>query len=154
MTAAPKHIELIARALIVRDRRVLTCREIGQHHCSLPGGHIDPGEAAATALSRELAEEAGLGDAHVGACLLVQEHRFDQRGKPKHELNMVFHVEPPERLGPGCPPIAALEPKLSFAWVAISDLGDANLLPAEYAGWLASGVDLDKTCWQSSPAPR
>lgn len=151
MAEAPTHIELIARALILRDHHVLTCKELGQAHCSLPGGHIDPGESAAVALSRELAEEAGLGDAKVRGCVLVQEHRFSQRGKAKHEINFVFHVELPARLGLGCPPIAALEPKLRFAWVSIGDLTAANLLPVQLSPWVAAGVDLDKTCWLSSP---
>jgi ADP-ribose pyrophosphatase YjhB (NUDIX family) len=56
------------RILLVRfvfpDRSVWAC----------PGGGIEPGESDEHALRRELAEETGLEDPRIGACVWVREH--------------------------------------------------------------------------------
>ena len=144
----PDRIEIIARGLMVSGGAVLLCRDRKHGHAYLPGGHVEPGELAAAALARELQEEAGLGDVTIGRCLRVEEQRFMQRGTPRHELSIVFHVELPDRLSGVQPPIAALEPQLAFEWAPINQLDDACLLPASIAQWIRRGVDLDKTCWQ------
>ena len=43
-------IDLIARAVIVRDARLLVAHSVGAGNKFLPGGHIESGEFAADAL--------------------------------------------------------------------------------------------------------
>jgi hypothetical protein len=79
-------------------------------------------------------EESGVA-VRVGGLALTSEHGFVQSGRPRHEIDRVFHVEHP--------PAAAvsrawpsLEPEIAFDWVALSDLGGADLHPASISDWL------------------
>jgi 8-oxo-dGTP diphosphatase len=150
MFSPPKGIDVLARARIERQNNILVCRNLKHGHCYLPGGHVDPGEAASAALLRELDEEAGLGDATIGECLLVDEHRFVQRGTPKHELSIVFHVELPARLAGGPVPIESLEPGIGFEWWGLDSLSEARLLPESLVPWLQGREEMDKACWRGS----
>ncbi len=133
--ARPTEIEVIARAVLWSGDHLLLCESVPHGYRYLPGGHIEPGEAAAEGLRRELEEEAGLGDAIVGRCLLVAEQRFVQRGRARHELLLVFHVEHPRLTGAATPPpIDALEPGIAYGWVARAGLPAAPGLPAGRRG--------------------
>lgn len=52
-------IEVIARALILRDDEILLAHAKGENNTFLPGGHVEFGEYTTTALKRELEEELG-----------------------------------------------------------------------------------------------
>lgn len=120
----PKKIELIARALVVRDGTVLLCRNLEGGHCYLPGGHIEPGETARDALARELDEEAGV-SVQVDGLLIVHEHRFEQGGCARHEINMVFHVELSDAQGV----ITSREADISFEWASPTMLAGVRFVP-------------------------
>gem|GEM_PF-6887474 len=61
-----KHIEVIARGLIIANNALLLCRNVAGGYWYLPGGHVEPGESAAEALSRELVEGRTSGAASNG----------------------------------------------------------------------------------------
>jgi 8-oxo-dGTP diphosphatase len=134
-------IELIARGLAVSGGRVLACGPTAWGYCYLPGGHVEFAEAADVALAREFMEETGL-EVRVGALIAAQEQVFRQKGRLRHELNLVFHVEPMVGGWPG--EIASREPGLAFRWLRPSEAGGENLLPAGMVGavreWVASGT--------------
>jgi len=135
-------IEIIARALIRTGNSVLLCRNVRKGYRFLPGGHVELGESAAAAVARELHEEAGL-EVRVGDLLLVSEALFEQGGKSRHEINLVFHVELPHQslLAYPTPPISR-EPKIAFDWVPEPELGTANFLPASVRDWVRSRLAL------------
>ncbi len=126
------HIETIARGVAVSDHSVLLCHDLRGGYAYLPGGHVEFGESAEDALAREFLEECGEPVA-VGSLITTFENRFIQRGKPRHELNLMFHVEHasawPRR-------VESLESDIAFAWIAISALREANLRPNSIMGWL------------------
>ncbi len=134
-------IEVIARGLLIEEGRVLVCRNLRHGYCFLPGGHVEYGEPARTALKREFAEECGV-EIEVGACLLVEEHLFGPRAKDHHELNLVFHVERSSR---GV--ITSREGKIGFEWIAFTDLGGIKFLPHQVREWIC------RTPAQRSPSP-
>lgn len=137
---APKRIEILARGLWRHGSTVLVCRNVQQGYCYLPGGHVEPGEPAVEALAREFLEEAGL-TVRVGVLCLVSEQRFVQNGKPRHELNLVFHVEQAavvssQVTAAATPPplITSLEPEITFEWLDSSMLGASGFLPSNLSG--------------------
>ncbi len=148
-------IEVIARGVLVRDGKVLLCRSVEHGYSYLPGGHVEFGEAAATAVQRELIEEAGL-RVEVGELALVTEAVFEMRGKRHHEINLVFHVEPSLGGGGGGaagvqwegkrddgggtppPPVQSLEPAIAFDWVDLAAMPDTDVRPPAVRAWLAT----------------
>ncbi|MDX2016183.1 MAG: NUDIX domain-containing protein [Planctomycetota bacterium] len=81
--------EVIVRGLAVENGHVLLCRHVGKGYRYLPGGHVEFPEPARDALAREMDEEAGA-DIAAGDLLLTHEHVFRQKGKLRHEVNLVF----------------------------------------------------------------
>jgi ADP-ribose pyrophosphatase YjhB (NUDIX family) len=157
--AEPNHIEIIARGLIQDREWVLLCRDTANGYYYLPGGHVEAGEKAAAALQRELVEEAEL-HLEAGECMLICECCFEQDGKPRHEINLVFHVEPPRcsqgeqgnqdggeslknKGEPRVPEeIASCEEGIAFEWVELATLCDLDLRPTVIRAWVVSGGDL------------
>ncbi len=121
-------IETIVRGVLVRDGKLLVCQPKKGGRCYLPGGHIEFGESARTALVREIQEEMGC-EATAGKCLAVSENSFLQ-GSEKHcEINLYFALEMP--LSTAEDPLAK-EDWIAFRWVDFTApaLQEANLLPA------------------------
>ncbi|MEZ6235459.1 MAG: NUDIX domain-containing protein [Phycisphaerales bacterium] len=126
-----QHIEVIARALIEHQGRVLLCRSVEHGYAYLPGGHVEFGESASQAVVRELEEEAGV-PVQVAELALFHECRFIQRGKPRHELTILFHV----KLDDSSTSVQSREPHIAFDWVALSDLHAVDVRPAGIIEWL------------------
>ncbi len=138
----PRHIELIARALIVHHSRVLMCRNTDHNYLYLPGGHVEFAEPAAHALKRELMEELNL-PSTIGDLVLISEHSFTAK-HPHHEINLVFHVEhlgdadPARAAEP--PTVASTEPGIEFDWIDLAAVQDHDIRPPEILAWLAAGA--------------
>lgn len=122
-------IEILARGLVTRQGLVLLCQNREHGYCYLPGGHVEFGEPAARAVERELLEEAGA-QVRAGGLLLVEELHFEQRGKPRHELTLVFHVEH------ALDQVVSREPDIGFLWASEGDLGRLDVRPASMMPWL------------------
>lgn len=120
-------IETIARGVCVRDGKVLLCRAKGADTTYLPGGHIEFGETARTALVREVREELGVAST-AGEFLGVIENSFDQHGRRHAEINLVYRLKIDENS-----PVESREDWISFEWCDLTALSTANLLPKEMA---------------------
>jgi 8-oxo-dGTP diphosphatase len=122
----PQTIEIIARGVLFGTRGVLLCRQVGADSTFLPGGHVEYGEAAPSALVRELKEELGM-KVEVAQFFGVVENAYIDKGTLHHEVNLVFEMSGPavERRAK----FTALEPHIEFLWQPINMLADANLLP-------------------------
>lgn len=142
-------IEVIARGVLFHEEHVLLCRSVKNGYFYLPGGHVEFGESAESALRREFLEETGL-NVTVRACVLLHEHIFRQGSRLRHEYNVVFHVEQ-DMPSPG--KVKSLEPKIAFDWIRASDVHSVDLRPAEYAEWLTSLIrgSPTTTSWRSTP---
>lgn len=143
------HIEFIARGVLLNEGRILVCTNLTRGYHYLPGGHVEFGESAAQALARELIEETGL-RLKPDRLLLVAEERFHNGARPRHEVNLVFHVEHPGQ----APQVTSLEPAIGFNWLSAEQLQSADFRPASIKRWLlAWGLKTPPvgTDWLSSP---
>ncbi len=143
--AASHGIEFIARGLWLHGSRVLLCRNLDKGYLYLPGGHVEFGESAAGALEREFLEECGV-RVTAGPLALVTEAVFDTRKRRHHELNLVFHVEPPaagrkrEGASDEPPAVRSLEAGIGFEWVDLAAAVDLDIRPLAVKAWLAAGL--------------
>ena len=132
-------IHLIARAFLVEGEKVVLCRVKGKDWFFLPGGHIENGEPAATALLRELNEEIGPNDYYISSFIGICENIFSLNEKTlQHEVNMIFKVD----LGVDFK-IAGCEEDIEFISVERKDLGNLKILPGPIKEgmleWLETG---------------
>ena len=115
-------IELIARALIQRDDKILLAHQIGEPNTFLPGGHVDYGEYTDTALRRELKEELGV-DAEISDFMGTLEYMFtEENEKHHHEINFIYKATINE-------PAQSQESHLEFQWCPVDELTEKMLLP-------------------------
>jgi 8-oxo-dGTP pyrophosphatase MutT (NUDIX family) len=132
-------IHLIARAFLVEGENVVLCRVKGKDWFFLPGGHIENGESAATALLRELNEEIGPNNYGVPSFIGACENVFSLGEKTlQHEINMIFKVDLSADFK-----IADLEDDIEFITVKKEGLGKLKILPAPIKEgtleWLETG---------------
>jgi len=84
--------EIIVRALIQYNGKILVCRNKEKNYYFLPGGHIDFGESAESALSRELKEELDV-SLKKYSFIGVVENVYSEDNQKHHEINLVFEVK-------------------------------------------------------------
>lgn len=86
-------VEICARAVIRNRGKILVCWHKLKKYYFFPGGHVDFGEAAESALMRELKEELDIRVKKVSFIGIVENIYKDKDDKEKHhEINLVFEV--------------------------------------------------------------
>lgn len=140
MNQRDANIEVMARGVCVRDRRLLVCHTRGADNTYLPGGHVEFREPAAVALVREIREELGVA-CRVRGFLGAIEHVYRQKGRTHCEINLVFAVD--LVLNPDTPPVSC-EDHLDFRWIPMRQLRSSDLEPAplrdRLGQWIRQGV--------------
>lgn len=116
------NFELLVRALIIQDRKILVCKNIAKEYYFLPGGHIEFGESMKKALARELYEEIGAAVINLNFIGGV-ENIFLQDEKQKHEMSFLFHTDI------NLTEVESKESHISFLWMSIEEFGEAQILP-------------------------
>jgi ADP-ribose pyrophosphatase YjhB (NUDIX family) len=139
-TSGDRAFNMRAVAVILHDGRALIHHAAHEDFWTLPGGRVEMGEPAATALAREMNEELGV-EVEVGRLIWLVENFFEYAGKRWHEIAFYFEVTLP----PGCPLYEAAEPfsrveeyyldepgglELIFQWHPVADLENVYLLPS------------------------
>lgn len=115
-------MEIIVRALIVRDRKILVCQTEGREYFFLPGGHVEFNETMRQALRRELYEEMGaiLKDIQfIGGI----ENLFDQDGRRHHEISFVFMADIDIQN------VVSKESHVSFYWFPMDKFIESRIVP-------------------------
>lgn len=114
--------ELIVRALIVHDKKILVCQTNDRNYYFLPGGHVEFGENLRTALKRELMEEMGAvvtGAKFIGGI----ENLFLQDGSQRHEVSFVFHTDINNY------EVESNESHVKFYWLSMDQFIEENIVP-------------------------
>ena len=110
----------IARAVIVKQNKILIAKMKGAHSF-LPGGGVEPGEGAKSALQRELQEELGIESCSVGRFLGAMEVFIEEVPNEAylHEVCHLFEVCV-DSLNPTSNPVST-ESHLEFYWMEFNE---------------------------------
>jgi ADP-ribose pyrophosphatase YjhB (NUDIX family) len=139
--AGSHRFHLRAVAIVVRGDDVLLHRAEGDDFWALPGGRVESGEEASTAVVRELHEELGL-VVQPGPLVLLVENFFVYGGLKHHEVGLYFTAEaqPGSRVLTEPGPYRGVEGarELVFDWFPRSALGDVDLRPSFLVQTLAA----------------
>ena len=93
MSKYKNKIEILVRAIIQNNGKVLVCRKIGKRYYFFPGGHVEFGESAKKALAREIKEELSI-NIKKSSFIGGSEHLFTEDKIEHHEINLFFQVLP------------------------------------------------------------
>lgn len=137
----------VARALIMDNNQILIARMKGAHSF-LPGGGIELGEGAQTALKREIEEELGVTSCEIVRFLGVIE--FGIKEKDYCEINHLFEVRSPELTSAITP--TSLESHLEFYWLEPTEdnLKRHNVLPYLVQEMIPKVLNENKPMWVSN----
>ncbi len=116
------NFELIVRALIIKNKRILVCKTEGRGYFFLPGGHIEFSETMHNALHRELWEELGVRLTAV-QFLGGVENLFEQDGVKKHEVSFLFHADI------DTDDVVSKEAHIMFFWMSEEEFIKQNIAP-------------------------
>ena len=118
-------IEIISRAFIIREGKLLLCKALNGGHYYLPGGHVEFGENAESSLQREMIEECNQSITNI-KFIGVFENKW---GEPAHhEYNMLYTAE----LSPESIEVVSKEDHIAFEWVSFEKLGEVTFYPKEF----------------------
>ncbi|MBU1130864.1 NUDIX domain-containing protein [Patescibacteria group bacterium] len=122
----PNHIEIILRAIIIDDDKILVCKSNDHPPIYyLPGGHLEMGEGIKQALKREIREELG---AEINNLKFLEffENSFTHNNVYHHEINFLYQVDLKTKKPKS---IKCQEGHISIIWLEISELPTFKLLP-------------------------
>lgn len=137
-THATNHVEkginIIARAIIIHENHVLFTtvtdenKEFAKNLYFLPGGHVDYEESTIDAIYREIYEEMNL---NVNKCTFAGalECTWDRKGKPYHEINIVYLVDI-DGLSLKNPPKPMDHGFHKFVWMPLEKVRNITILPS------------------------
>ncbi len=138
-------IRTAARALIVRDERVLLtrCLREAQEFYLLPGGGQRPGESLRQTVARECREEIGT-DVEVGALRFVRdyippEEGFSYLSEAPHQVEHIFEC----RVSADYRPSEGVEPdssQVGVEWLPLEAMTRIRVYP----GWLPEALQADR----------
>ena len=115
------------------DLGLLLHRAEGDSFWALPGGRVDIGEEASTAVVREIHEELGE-TVQCGRLVWIVENFFVLGAEPHHEVGMYFEVSvrPDSKLLTRCGPFRGREAErsLEFAWFLPQDIIQLDIRPS------------------------
>ena len=133
-------IHTVVRSVIAINNQILLAHCKGASNTFLPGGHVKYGEAATSALQRELAEECQM-RLNIIRFLGIVEHVYGEAGRLEHEINLCFLGELPELKD--VEPIKSKEKHLEFFWVSTNKLSEYNLRPYPFQSLIPKILDRD-----------
>jgi len=136
------NFELVARAIIIKDGKILLCKPVGESWYFFPGGHVEFGEKTEDALARELKEELGVVPEEMSFIGLI-ENRFERDSVKHHEIDVVFKVDI------GDQEISELEDDIEFEWFAPESFEKIELFPIALKHAIREWIEDGKIFWGS-----
>jgi len=137
-----KEVEVLVRGIIQYRGKILVCKKLGKYYYFFPGGHIEFGENAGQALTREIKEELDLPIKKI-EFIGGSEHLFTEDGKRYHEINLAFSVLA-KRIS-----TKSKENHLSFFLMDKKQLARENVLPQSLKKAVLKWLKDKKPFWVS-----
>lgn len=125
MKGKHKTMRINLRCLIIRENKLIVCKNIKDGFYFLPGGGLEEGETINQCIVRELKEEL---DINPNEILIdkntdIIEHIFESNGTKYHEINLIKNVYINVEYIKSC------EDHIAFEEINLEKLKDYNLLP-------------------------
>jgi len=117
-------IEIIVRAVIINNGKILLCKQKMENCYFLPGGHVKFGESLKKALMREIKEELNM-PLKDYEFLGNVENWYGTKKHKRHEINFVYKVS----LKNGT--IKTTENHIEFYWKIFLELNRVKFLPIQ-----------------------
>jgi ADP-ribose pyrophosphatase YjhB (NUDIX family) len=136
------NIEIITRAVILDRSKILLCKKKGNDYYFLPGGHVEFGETAEQALTRELKEELDIETNKIEYIGTI-ENMFSEDGKKYHELALIFFVQPKSLLS------ISKEDHIDFSWINMNKLAGEHVKPVALKNAVLKWLKDKKLFWGS-----
>ncbi len=114
-------MENLARAVIIKDGKILLCKLKDTNFYFLPGGHLDEGEPADVALTREIQEELSVPITDLVPIGTVENFYTDARG-PIEEVNNIFTGNLTGEMNPQ-------DTYTTFEWVPMEKVSSIDIRP-------------------------
>lgn len=136
-----KSYEIIARAVIIKDGKILMCKGKERDYYFFPGGHVEKGEKTEIALKREFLEEVGseVGNLKfIGAAENIFSDNYEH-----HELNLVFEADAPGT------EFKSREDHLVFELLSMDEFKRTEVLPASLKNAVLKWLEDGKIFWRS-----
>ena len=122
-------IHVLSRAVVIDVEHILLCKMLkdDQYIYFLPGGHVDNGESAKSALKREILEEAGVDSCNITRFLGCFEFHPSDIFCHNHEYSLIFEVESAALKFNN--PIPKLEEHIELVWIPIKEINNIDFRP-------------------------
>lgn len=144
-----KNIEICVRAIIQYRGRILVCWHKEKKYYFFPGGHVDFGETAESALIRELKEELDIlvkNSSFIGVIENIYKEEKDKHIEHKgkhHEINLIFNVKVKKVKG------KSKEDHIDFFFFDIKRFSKANVFPIALRDSVIKWLKDENTFWAS-----
>jgi 8-oxo-dGTP diphosphatase len=136
--------EVISRALIKKDDKILLCRSITRDYYFFPGGHVELGEISSDALVREMREERGSNIKNLKFIGLI-ENIYKEKENTKYEINIVFDAEEENH------EIETItkEDHIEFEFMTIEEVKEADIRPVPLKEKIIEYIEKKEVFWKT-----
>ena len=139
-------IHVLTRAVIIDQDNILLCKtlDLPVSFYFLPGGHVEHGESASSALIRELSEETGTRNVEIKRFLGVLEHSFESGFSSichNHEYNLIFEVAS-EKLKINSK-ILQIEDHIQILWMPVKNIINIDFRPEPLKNLILKWLECD-----------
>jgi len=118
---------------LIKDDKLLTVKIGDNGFYCLPGGHVQLGESSNESIIREFREEVNVTCKNTKLISIIENFFFNKEKKKIHEICYFYLIEPEENIETKdyeyIENDAGELKKLSFKWVDLDDLRNANFRP-------------------------
>jgi ADP-ribose pyrophosphatase YjhB (NUDIX family) len=123
-----EHISCRAAALIIKDQKILTAKNIEHPSYYVVGGGIEIYESSEKAIIREILEETGF-EAKIDRLAIIQERFFEVDSRKHHEIVFFYLIKNSSEMNIPDNCFTDQGAKENLHWLPINDLSSFNIVP-------------------------